>query len=397
MTALQDTETGYGRILQILESQKLSQSEDMSAIQSELRKLSLEMCRICESQGVILNLLTKNRLDLSMMDKAKPTELQGFTDPVVSSTNAKQVTENNKEQSRSESLDGRDIFEFKDLNKRALEDSTLASSGAEVISLEHSTAALLQDQTPQLPPLEPATESIATASICFVQPYPTSGEQNTMLQPYQSVPALTERTKSSRLHSLVAKSNRLLFRQPQANVESSVRTLFDDELPHQGTVHKRILNCFGACVEGSTINMLWRRFLFEIFGIHDDELWSRQVGSGVIHPDSRFSRGKMKDRGCMCDRTWRGSSGREQRKGLTRTGGANTIPVCSGIMVLDIGGQGVPTGATPSALTDETPTSPNSPTPPPYHLSFISQRAVFFEFNSCGKRPQAYPGPTPIL
>ena len=305
MTAMQDTETCYGRILQNLESQRISQTEDMSAIQSELRKLSLEMCRICESQGVILNLLTKNRLDLSMMDKVKPTELQGFTDQVVSSNNVlvKQVTENKKEQSRSESLDGRDISEFNDLNKRALEDSsTLPSSGAEVISLEHSTAALIQDQTPQLP-LAPATASMATASICFVQPYPTSGEQNTMLQSYQSVPTLTGRTKSSRLHSLVAKSNRLLFRQPQANVESSVRTLFDDELPHQGTVHKRILTCFGACVEGSSINMLWRRFLLEIFGIQDDELWSRKVGSGVIHPDSRFSRGKMKDRGCMCGRT----------------------------------------------------------------------------------------------
>jgi hypothetical protein len=75
-------------------------------------------------------------------------------------------------------------------------------------------------------------------------------------------------------------------------MESSVETIFDGQLPRQRNIRKRILSCYGACSEGSSINGLWRRFLLAVFGIQDDVVWARRVGSAVIHPDSHFARGK---------------------------------------------------------------------------------------------------------
>ncbi len=115
--------------------------------------------------------------------------------------------------------------------------------------------------------------------------------------------------KKSLLQSLTKRGQSLLFtKSPTPAMESSVETFFDGQLPRQRTVRKRILSCYGACSEGTSINGLWRKFLLAVFGIQDDEVWTRRVGSAVIHPDSKFARGKQRRK--------------REKKGLMRRVGA---------------------------------------------------------------------------
>ncbi len=71
-------ESCYGCIVQIFESLKKSQREDMSAIQTELCKMSIELYRVREFQSIILQMFSSERLDTSTMNlyKANTAEPQ---------------------------------------------------------------------------------------------------------------------------------------------------------------------------------------------------------------------------------------------------------------------------------------------------------------------------------
>jgi hypothetical protein len=313
---VQDAESCYGCIIQIFESLKKSQTQDMSAIQTELYKLSSELCHIRDCQGRILQMLTSDRLDNSTkyQDKIR-AEPQSLSELHISDNSCLNLTPKLKfELSKVMSSDSREISENQDSNKDMLEGGgILPNKGSEINSFGEcqSTSFLIT----HLPPIARATKvdyetlvhsPALSADVSFVESdfnrcetgKDAHFEQSREIQPIKSAPASPERKTSSRIRSLVERSYRRFRPQPHAAaVGSSVQSLFDDRLPHHRTVRKRILSCYGACGENSTINALWRKFLLATFEIQDDEVWTGKVGSAVIHPDSRFSRGEKRDGG----------------------------------------------------------------------------------------------------
>ena len=309
----QDAGSGFGNILQILESLKKAQTQDMSAIQSELCKLSSELCGIRECQGLILQMLKSNELDFSAKNRNKKgkAEPQSLSEPEISS-NSRRRPVPEKIFNKSSFTDCSEISESQVLFRSVLDDGCImpTCSTKEGSSGEKNKVFIGESKAARPPSPQPLLGAAAIkvdeavipstkvqADMCFVESDPNCCEQNTKIQPGPSFPSSPERSNSSLLHSLVAKGSRLLSPRPHhVAVESSVQTLFDDRLPQHRIVRKRILTCCGACSDGSTINALWRKFLLAIFGIQDDEVWTGKVGSAVIHPDSRFSRGEHRDR-----------------------------------------------------------------------------------------------------
>ena len=289
---VKDAENCYGRILEIFEAQKRHQTDDMSVIKAELCKLSLELCRIHACQGVILQMLTSD----SAKYKTSTAEAQSLSELDTSSADLhlKLSPERAIEPPRV-LYDRRDTCEIQISQIDVLGES-LPNPGAESISFEKNN----DDQPPSqnLLPLASATDvevdltAPVRANLCFVESEHNCHEHSAKFESDPRLSATLPPQKSSGIQSFVAKSIRLLSPKPTSALESSAQTLFDYHLPHNAIVHKRILTCFGVCVEGSAVNKLWRKFLLAIFGIQDDELWARKVGSAVIHPDSRFSRGK---------------------------------------------------------------------------------------------------------
>ena len=287
---VKDAENCYGRILEIFEAQKRHQTDDMSVIKAELCKLSLELCRIHACQGVILQMLTSD----SAKYKASTAEAQGLSELDTSSADLhiKQSPERAFEQSRVLQSDTSEI----QISQIDVLGEKQPNPVAESISFGENN-----DDSPltqNLLPLDLDTDMAdglttpVCADLCFAESEHNCHKDSTKVESDSRLPPPFKRKVSTTIQSLVAKSSRLLFPHPTSAVKSSAQTLFDDHLPHNAIVHKRILTCFGACVEGSAVNRLWRKFLLAIFGIEDDELCARKVGSAVIHPDSRFSRGK---------------------------------------------------------------------------------------------------------
>jgi hypothetical protein len=252
-------------------------------------------------------MLTSNKVDLSTKNqsKSRAAEPQSVSELEIANQKIQKIILADKCNQSVVTSSCREISEFHDSHQLLLDDvSTQPNCGSEVISsVENKGVPPTIPQPLQLEVASKVDDAILLstahlrADVCFVEPDRHCCEQSTKIHPNPSPSTCPERNKSSRLYSLVAKSSRIFAPKPHtAAVESSVETLFDYRLPHHRIVRKRILSCYGTCGEGSTINALWRRFLLAIFGIQDDEVWTGKVGSAVIHPDSRFSRGEKRER-----------------------------------------------------------------------------------------------------
>ena len=303
------------RIIQIFESLKISQREDMSAIQTELCKMSLELCRVRECQNIILQMFSSGRQDLSTKNMHKtnmaepPNKLE-----VSNDTFMKQTPKRKFKQSRVLSSDSRQMSEFQVLHQSVREDGSYSITDVGCRSrndlcIPSITCNVTGDEYDLLPDIDSLRPQASTkvgdeisvtlthlsTDMSFIESKPFSCENGTLVQPNPGLSASPERKDDTLLRSLVSKSSRLLFPQPHAVAMGSlVQIFFDDRLPKNRTARKRILSCCGTCGEGSAINALWRKFLLAIFGIQDDEAWTGKIGSAVIHPDSRFHRGEMK-------------------------------------------------------------------------------------------------------
>ena len=303
---MSDAESGFGSIFQIFESLQKSQINDMSDIRTELCKLSLELCQVRECQGKILHILSSDTCDRPKhrRDKKRSAEPERSSEIETADNDLLKPTPEQKlKQLRVPSSESSKPCEAQDppKNVNVLEDCSMTPSGETKMNVfgERTEASI---PIPQVLPLAEAAAGNEQApftlrsDVCFVEYEPNSREQSKNKQPNTSSPAAPEKKSSSRIRLLGSKSTRLFFPQPHAAaVKFSAQTLFDDRMPHHRTVRKRILSCYGACGESSTTNALWRKFLLAVFGIQDDEVWTGKVGSAVIHPDSRFSRGEERE------------------------------------------------------------------------------------------------------
>jgi hypothetical protein len=309
-------ESCYGCIVQIFESLKKSQREDMSAIQTELCKMSTELYRVRECQSIILQMFSSERLDISTMNlyKANTAEPQNKME-VSNDTFMEQTPKRKLKQSRVLSLDRRHMPEFQILHQHVLEDGSYSVTDVSRrsqpdLETPSITCNVTGDEYDLLPDIDSLRQHASTkigdetsiththlgTDMSFIEPQTHSREDGTVVQSNPSLSACPERNESSVIRSIFSKSSRLLFPQPHAVAMGSLAQIFfDDRLPKNRTARKRILSCYGTCGEGSAVNALWRKFLLAMFGIQDDEAWTGKIGSAVIHPDSSFHRGEKRD------------------------------------------------------------------------------------------------------
>jgi hypothetical protein len=308
-----------GSILQIFETLRKCQTEDMSLIQVELRQLSFELSRIRECQDKLLQIWDNSKLESSRSRRGKHSLInsqmhQSSSGPKYSNDKTVKSAESILDSSIRANSDKSGTVEHSITRQPRPENifPHVETPGEhpfpQSLGMEHSvppqpspviiySPAETPGPHPQLPTHEPAAGEglVVTATLEQTDSIRFSSTGCTRTEAIQThrVPVPHSKKKQSRLQYFATRGHRLLFTAgPAPAMESSVETIFDGQLPRQRTVRKRILTCFGACSEGSSINGLWRRFLLAVFGIQDDEVWTRRVGSAVIHPESHFARGK---------------------------------------------------------------------------------------------------------